>query len=210
MSELTFYTNPQSRGLIVHWMMEELGEPYETVWIEYGEQMKGAEYLAVNPMGKVPALVHRGTSITECSAIITYLAASFPEKSLMPAAGTAELANFYRWSYFSAGPLELLMTVKSMNWEVPTERERSVGFGKEGDVIEALEYALSKGPFICGDRFTAADVSVGSSIHWAMMFEAIEKRPILQEYVSGLLERPAYIRSQEINEERRQAMDSSA
>ena len=209
MSELTFYTNPQSRGLIVHWMMEELGESYETVWIDYAE-MKSAEYLAVNPMGKVPAIVHRGNTITECSAIITYLAASYPEKSLMPAAGTAELANFYRWSYFSAGPLEQLMTVKSMNWEVPPERERSIGFGKEADVITALEYALSNGPYVCGDQFTAADVSVGSAIHWAMMFEAIEKRPILQEYVNGLLARPAYLRSQEINEAQRQAMDTSA
>ncbi len=165
MSDMQFYTNPQSRGGIVHWMLEELGEPYDTHWINYGEQMKGPEYLAVNPMGKVPALVHRGNTITECPAIISYLAASYPEKSLIPGSGTEQLANYYRWLHFASGPLELLMTVKGFEWQVPPERQATIGYGKEEDVHSALELALSNSTYICGDEFMAADVYVGSALH---------------------------------------------
>ncbi len=209
MSDIQFYTNPQSRGGIVHWMLEELGEPYETNWMDYGEKMKSPEYLAINPMGKVPTVVHKGTVVTECAAIISYLAASYPEKSLMPAPGSEQLANFYRWLHFASGPLELLMTVKGFEWQVPPEREMSIGYGKAEDVIAALEIALSKSEYICGDEFMAADVQVGSTLHWAMMFGALEKRPRFEEYVANLMQRPAAIRSQQLNEERSKQQEAA-
>ena len=138
MSEIVFYTNPQSRGRIVHWLLEELAEPYDTQWIDYGEQMKGAEYLAVNLMGKVPAIKHLGAVVTETSAICTYLAASYPEKNLIPAVGDPALADFYRWMFFAAGPVEMATTAKSMAWEVEEGKQRSVGFGSHEDAMDAL------------------------------------------------------------------------
>lgn len=209
MVELHFYTNPQSRGGISHWMLEELGEPYETHWVGYGEQMKSPDYLAVNPMGKVPALVHRGTTVTEGAAIISYLAASYPEKNLIPAPGSEALADYYRWLHFASGPMEVLMTVKGFEWVVPPEREMTIGYGNVDQVHAALELALSKGPFICGNDFTAADVYIGSTMHWAMMFGAIEKRERFEEYTSNLMQRPAAIRAQEINEEQRKLQEAS-
>ena len=133
MSELVLYTNPQSRGQIAHWMLEELGEPYETRWIEYGEQMKGADYLTINPMGKVPSITHRGKVVTECPAICAYLAAAYPDKKLMPAADDPRLADFYRWLFFAAGPLEQAISYKSQNVETSEDSSRSLGFGTYQD-----------------------------------------------------------------------------
>lgn len=202
MSELTFYTHPQSRGRIAHWMMEELGEPYETVWLDFGTSMKAPEYLAVNPMGKVPALKHDGVMITEAAAICTYLADRFSDKQLIPSAGSPLRAAFYRCMFFAAGPLEQMVTAKALGWTVPPDRARMVGFGCEADVLHALELALSPGPYICGEQFTAADVYVGSQIGWGLMFGTLEKRPIFEAYVARLNARPAALRANQINEMR--------
>ncbi len=202
MPEIAFYTNPQSRGQIVHWMLEELAEPYETNWIEYGEQMKSAEYLAVNPMGKVPAVVHKGKVITECAAICAYLAASYPEKGLIPPVGDPRLADFYRWLFFAAGPVEQATTVKSMQWEASDEQSRMLGFGSIVSTFDALELALEPGPYVCGEQFTAVDVYVGSALNWGMMFGTIDKRDAFETYVARLVERPALKNMQAINHER--------
>ncbi|MEX2131039.1 MAG: glutathione S-transferase family protein [Pseudohongiellaceae bacterium] len=200
MRALTFYTNPQSRGRIVHWMLEELSEPYDTVWIEYGSGSKSAEYLAINPMGKIPSLKHNGVVVTETPAICTYLAVAYPEKNLIPAAHDPRLANFFRWMFFAAGPVEASVTAKAMDWKVPEGRERTVGFGSHEEVLAALEIAVKPGPFICGHAFTAVDVYLGSHLIWGMQFGGIEKRSSYQDYVARLTTRPAYRRALEINE----------
>jgi len=205
MSELIFYTNPQSRGRIVHWMLEELGEPYQTEWIEYGEQMKSAEYRKINPMGKVPAIRHNGAIVTECAAICTYLALQFPEKQLIPAREDPRQADFTRWMFFTAAPLEMVTTGRSMGWEVPEDRQRMVGFGNYNDVFNALELALMKGPHVCGEQFTAVDVYLGSALMWGMQFGTIDKRPIFEEYVARLTSRPAAQNANRINDERANA-----
>ena len=205
MSEIVIYTNPQSRGRIVHWMLEELGEPYITEWIDYGEQMKGSDYVAVNPMGKVPAITLNGAVVTETAAICTFLAVSFPDRGLVPGADASTLADFYRWMFFAAGPMEAATTARSMAWEVPEERQRMVGFGSYQDTMDTLELALGKGPFICGDQFTAVDVYLGSGLNWGMLFGTIEKRPKFEEYVQRLVARPAALRADQINEQRSQA-----
>ncbi len=202
MSDIVFYTNPQSRGRIVHWFLEELGEPYDTQWIEYGEQIKGADYLAVNPMGKVPALSHKGKVITESPAICSYLAASYADKGLIPAVGDPALADFYRWMFFVAGPAELATTCKSIGWEVPEGRKVMVGFGSYEATMNALENALSNGPFVCGENFTAADVYLGSCLDWGLLFGTIEKRPLFEDYVGRNRQRPAYQRANQINEDK--------
>lgn len=201
MSELVFYTNPQSRGRIAHWMLEEVGVPYETVWLDYGHKMKEAEYLAVNPMGKVPALKHGDVVVTEAAAICAYLADRFPEKSLAPPAGHSSRAAYYRWLFFVAGPLEMAVTAQALGWQVPEGRSATVGFGSYNDTINTLEKALIPGPYICGEQFTAADVYVGSSLGWGMMFDTIEKRPVFEAYVGRVYARPAAQRANRINED---------
>ncbi len=200
-AKIDFYTNAMSRGRIAHWMMEELGEPYETHWVDYGEEMKSPGYLAINPMGKVPALVHDGAVVTECAAILTYLAAVYPEKGLIPEV-PADLATFYRWMFFAAGPLEQATTTNSMGWEVTAERKPMLGFGDLADTLNAAEIALGNEPWICGEQFTAADVYLGSHIGWGMQFGSMEKRPIFEQYASRCLAREASRRATEINEKR--------
>lgn len=205
MADLCLYTNPQSRGRIAHWMMEELGLPYDTVWLEYGTSMKAADYLAINPMGKVPALRHGQAVVTEAAAICAYVADAFPEQGLAPAHGSPERAAYYRWLFFAAGPLEQATTARALGWQVPEGRERMAGFGSYAQTLDALEQALGHGPFVCGDRFTAADVYVGSAVGWGLMFGTIEKRPVFEAYAARVQSRPAFARTQQLNEARLKA-----
>lgn len=201
MNDLVFYTNPQSRGRVAHWMLEEIGLPYETVWLEFGPAMKSAEYLAINPMGKVPALKHGGVVVTEVAAICAYLADRFPEKKLIPPSGHPDRAAYFRWLFFAAGPVELAVTAKSLGWQVPEGKSGFVGFGSYGATLNALEQALTPGPYVCGEQFTAADVYVGSQLGWGMMFGTIEKRPLFEAYVGRLYARPAALQANRINED---------
>lgn len=201
MSELVFYTNPQSRGRIAHWMLEETGERYRTVWLDYGGSMKAPEYLAVNPMGKVPALRDGDTVVTESAAICAYLADRFPQRHLAPPPGDAARAAYFRWMFFVAGPLEMATTSRALGWQVPEGRDRMVGFGSYGAALDALQTALRPGPYVCGERFTAADVVLGSALGWGMMFGTIDKRPGFEDYVARLQQRQAYRRANTLNEE---------
>lgn len=194
---ITFYTNPMSRGQIARWMLEESGAPYEQVLLEYGTTMKSPEYLAVNPMGKVPAIVHRGRVVTEGAAICCYLADTFPGAGL--AAKDEERADYYRWIFFAAGPVEAAVTNRAMQWEAPPERAMMMGYGCFDDAIAGLEYAVADKQWVCGDRFTAADVYVGAQIDWGLAFGTIPTRPSFEAYAERLRERPAYKRAKEID-----------
>lgn len=194
---LTFYTNPQSRGGIVRWMLEELGAPYETVLLEYGTTMKGADYLAINPMGKVPALKHGDAVVTECGAICAYLAAAFPEAGL-ETQGFAR-ADYYRWMFFAAGPIEAAFSNKAMGWEAPPKRQMMLGYGNFDTAINTIEGAVTGKAFIAGGAFSAADVYVGSMIDFMLNFKMLEPRPAFDAYLAPLRARPAYKRAKEID-----------
>jgi len=200
MTDLVFYTNPMSRGRIVRWMLEEVGEPYETVLLDYGTTMKGADYLAVNPMGKVPAIKHGDAVVTEAAAICAYLADAFPESNLAPPPASKARAPYYRWLFFAAGPVEAAVTAKSLGMLPPPDKAAMVGYGSYEAVIDALETALSPGPYICGEQFTAADLYVGGQIGWGLMFGTIEKRPAFEAYVGRLQSRPAALRANELDD----------
>jgi glutathione S-transferase len=191
MEPLTFYTNPQSRGRIAHWMLEEVGQPYETVWLDYGTTMKAQPYLSVNPMGKVPALTHGNRVVTENAAIITWLADAFPQAGLMP----PDRGRFYRWMFFGAGPVEAAVTNKALGVQVPAERRAMVGYGSLEQVTDALDQALTEAPYLCGDAFSAADVFVGSQIGYGMQFKTIEARPAFVDYWARISARPALARA---------------
>jgi len=198
--ELTFYTNPMSRGRVVRWMLEEVGQPYRTELLDYGTTMKAPAYLAINPMGKVPAIRHGDIVVTEGAAICAYLADAFPEARLAPLPGDRLRGPYYRWLFFAAGPLEAAVSNKAMGFVVPEERERMIGYGRLEQVIDALEAAVSRGEYLVGDSFTAADVYVGSHIDFGMQFGTIEKRPAFERYRQRLSARPAALRAKEIDD----------
>lgn len=199
-AEIVFYTNPMSRGRITRWMLEELGQPYRTEVLDYGSTMKAPEYLAINPMGKVPAIRHGDAVVTEGAAICAYLADAFPQAGLAPEPGTPEAAAYYRWLFFAAGPVEAAVTNRSMGVEVPPEKKGMVGYGSFDDVMDALEHAVGGSDYIAGNRFTAADVYFGSQIGWGLQFGSIEKRPAFERYWARLADRPAAVRAREMDD----------
>jgi glutathione S-transferase len=198
--ELVFYTHPQSRGRMSRWMLEEVGQPYRTVLVDYGTTMKGPAYRAINPMGKVPALQHGETIVTEGAAICAYLADAFPAARLAPPSGDHLRGPYYRWLFFAAGPVEAAASNKALGFVVPAGRERMMGYGSYDDVMNTLESAVSTGDYLVGGRFSAADVYVGSHIGFGLMFGTIEKRPAFERYWSRLSARPAALRAKEIDD----------
>jgi glutathione S-transferase len=197
MADLIFYHNPQSRGRIIRWMLEEIGQPYETEVVPY-EQMKSERYLAIHPLGKVPAIKHNGHVLTECAAICTYLADVFPEAMLGPSAD--EKADYYRWLFYAAGPLEAAISNQTMGWQVPPERERMFGYGNFDRAVAAVDELFSLRDYVCGDRFTAADVYVGSQLMFPMQFGMLPERESFVRYRDRLQQRKAYKRANEIDE----------
>ena len=197
MADLIFYHNPQSRGRIVRWMLEEIGQPYETDVVPY-DQLKSERYLAVNPMGKVPAIKHRGHVVTECAAICAYLADAFPDAGLGPR--DDEKADYYRWFFYAAGPAEAGITNRAQGWEVPPEKERMFGYGNSDKVIAVLDELFSLRDYVCGDRFTAADVYVGSQIMFPLQFGMLPERDSFTRYRDRLQARDAYKRATGIDE----------
>jgi glutathione S-transferase len=194
---VTFYTNPQSRGGIARWMLEEVGAPYETVLLDYGTTMKGADYLTINPMGKVPAIKHGDKVVTEASAICAYLADAFPEAGLAPTSN--DRADYYRWLFFAAGPIEAAFSSKAMGWEAPAERQGMLGFGNFETAVGVLEGAVTGKAFVAGEQFSAADVYVGSMIDFMLMFGQLQPNAAFDAYLGPLQERPAYKRAKEID-----------
>ncbi|HYI42168.1 MAG TPA: glutathione S-transferase family protein [Sphingomicrobium sp.] len=194
---LTFYTNPMSRGQTVRWMLEEVGAPYETEILDYGTTMKAPPYLSINPMGKVPSIVHDGKVVTEVAAICCYLADAFPEAGLAP--DPKDRADYYRWMFFTSGPVEAAFTAKAMGWEVPADKQAMAGFGKYDTAMNTLEQAVSRGGFLAGDRFTAADLFVGAMVNFMLTFKLLEPRPAFTDFAARMTDRDAYRRAQEID-----------
>lgn len=194
---LIFYTNPMSRGQIARWMLEEVGAPYETHLLDYASSMKAPDYLAINPMGKVPAIVHGGKVVTECAAICAYLADAFPAAGLAPAPD--ERADYHRWMFFGAGPVEAAVTNRAAGFETSPEHERMFGYGSFDRTIGVLTMAVTGRDFVCGSRFTAADVYLGSQVIWGLQFGTIPANPAFEGYAARLSERPAYRRAKDID-----------
>ena len=189
--QVVFYTNPMSRGRIVHWMLDEIGAPYETriLSLEKGEH-KTPAYLAINPMGKVPAIVHRGVVVTEAAAICMYLADEFPAAGLAPKIGDPQRGTYLRWFLFGAGCIEPAI-LDRMLARPPVERKSAIGYGSYEDAMKTLETAVTPGPWILGERFSAVDVYVGSQVNFGIMTKALEPTPVLQKYADRCSSRPA-------------------
>ncbi|MDO9477388.1 MAG: glutathione S-transferase family protein [Pseudohongiella sp.] len=200
MAKLTFYTNPYSRGRIVRWMLEETGAAYDLEIMTFGGNIKSPAYLAINPMGKVPAIKHGDTVVTEVVAICAYLADQFPENKLAPALDSVLRGTYYRWLFFAAGPLEMAMTAEAYNWDINEKNVQSVGCGYISDTVNTLEMALKNGPYVCGEQFTAADLVLSSYIGWEISQKNLEARPVFVDYVSRCEARPAAIRAGQLDD----------
>src|SRR5262245_19525601 len=184
--KVTLYSNPMSRGRTVHWLLDELGAPYEVKLVDLakGEQ-KAPQYLAITPMGKVPAIVHRGVVVTEAAAICVYLADAFPQAGLAPNLDDPKRGTYLRWFFFGVGCFEPAVMDKMLN-RPPVERPGAIGYGTYETMLAVLETALTPGAWILGDRFSAVDVFVGSQLHYAVMTKAIEPTPVMQKYVDRI------------------------
>lgn len=186
---LTFYTHPISRARVTRWMLEETGLPYEEVVLDIGTTMKSPQYLAVNPMGKVPAIRHGDTVVTESAAVCAYLAELAPQKRLAPLAGSPARGDYYRWLFFLAGPVESLMTARMAGG--PLALARSAGYGEPEVLLDTLEKAVAGKTYLAGDHFTAADLYVSACLGYYLMTGALEKRPAFEAYVGQHVQRPA-------------------
>lgn len=197
---LVLYTNPASRGRIARWMLEEVGQPYRAELIDYGPGTKSPDFLAINPMDKLPVLQHGAMVVTEAAAICAYLADAFPDAGLAPPHHDRRRGAYYRWLFFAAGPVESAVTNKALGVTVPESRQRMVGYGTFATTMDVLEQAVSAGDYLIGDHFTAADVYVGSQIGFGLQFNSIDRRPAFERYWDRLSQRAAYRRATEIDD----------
>lgn len=198
MKEITLYSHERTRGDVVHWMLEELGVPYQLEKVEFGRYIKSPQYLSINPMGKVPALKHGDIIITETPAILTYLADTYADKKLIPASGSDQRAAFYRWMFFAAGPLEHATSSTFLGWEAPKRTPIGIpakaflGYGSLEIVLNALEKHLSENAYVCGNQFTAVDIYVSSQLTFGTQFtKAYQTRPVFDDYMQRTQGRPA-------------------
>ncbi len=196
MTQLTLYHASPSRSSIAMWMLEEIGEPYDVKMLDLskGDQQK-PDYLAINPMGKVPALTHGDTVVSESAAICTYLADAFPRAGLTVPVGDPRRGVYLKWLFFAPGVLEPAVTDRAFpRKEEP--RRGAIGYGDFDTVMNVLSRAVTPGPYLMGEQFTAADVVIGANIRWGMLFKMIPERKELADYVARLSARPALARSQ--------------
>jgi glutathione S-transferase len=192
--EIDFYLAPQTRAVTVHWMLEEVGAPYRmhVLDLEAGEH-KQPDFLALNPMGKVPAIVHQGTVVTEVAAICLYLADAFPAADLAPPIGDPRRGTYLRWLMFVPGCVEPAMVDRGL--ERPPGPPRSLGYGDFDTTMQVMAGALTPGPYLLGEQFTAADVVMGAAVRWGMFIKLLPERPEFLAYAGRLNERPALQRS---------------
>ena len=194
---MKLYWAPRSRSFTALWLMEETGQPYQRVLtdITTGAQ-KAPEYLAINPMGKVPALADGDATLAEAAAICAYVAERYPEAKLAPPLGDIRRAKYLYWLFFSPGCIEPAMV------QIATKMEMNpvaAGWGDSQRVIDVLDNALQKGPWILGGNFSAADIAIGSGLNFAVrLFKMIPSRPSFDGYIARCMARPAFQRAEKI------------
>ena len=198
---ITFYHNPMSRGRMVHWMLEEVGAPYEVKLVDFSKgEHKAPAFTALNPMGKLPTIVHKGVVITEVGAIITYLADAFPAAGLSPAVNDPKRGVFLRWMFFGSGCVDPALIDKMFSRPAP-ERPGAIGYGSFDDTINAITGAIEPGPYLLGDTFSAADLYISAQLGWGAFMKTFQPSPTVGAYVERCRNRPAMQRMMAQGEE---------
>lgn len=197
---LTLHTNPMSRGRIARWALEEIGQPYEVQVVAYGPGMQAPEFRALNPMGKVPVLVHDGVVVTECAAICAYLGDAFPQAGLAPPPGDPARGDWLRWLFFAAGPVEAAVTNRALGFDPPAEKSGFVGYGSYDRVFDVLEQWMSSRDHVAGGRFTTADIYLGSQIGYGLLYGTVPDRPAFRAWWDRISSRPACLRAQALDD----------
>ena len=191
MADYTFFHNPMSRAAIARWALEEAGVDYETVLVDWQDKPK--ELLDANPMGKLPTIIHHHNGhdhvVTEAAAVCHYVAEQHAPQLL---AKSEEMADYFRWLFFAAGPVEQAVTARSMGWDVPEDKQGMAGFGSYDRAVDALDSWLQSHDYVCGDRFTMADVYVGSQVDWGLTFKSLPERDSFKAYQARIQQRSAY------------------
>ena len=201
MAKLTLYHAAPSRSSIARWMLEEVGEPYDlhVLKLMQGEQRR-PDYLAINPMGKVPALKHGDAVITEAAAICTYLADEFPQARINIPIGDPRRGIYLKWLFFGPSCIEPAITDRAYP-RAEQPRRGTLGYGDFDTVMDVVAKAVAKGPYLMGGQFTAADVVIGSGLRWGMTFDLLPKRAEFVEYVQRLEKRPALQRATALDQQ---------
>jgi glutathione S-transferase len=199
MAQFTFYTVAMSRGQISRWALHEVAADYQHEMMDW--KTRPASFKAINPMNKVPALIHHTPGgdhiITECAAINHYLAETHLDKGLLPEPN--EKAAYFRWLFFAAGPLEQAVMAKMLGWQVPEGKGSTAGFGSLELALSVMDDWLKSNDFIAGNRFTMADTYVGSQFVWGLRFGSIPETPAFKAYVNRITARPAYTEANAID-----------
>jgi glutathione S-transferase len=196
MPKLVLYHAAPSRSSIVHWMLEELGQPYELQMVSFKKgENRQPQFLAINPMGKLPALKHGDTVITEAAAICTYLADEFPAAKLNVPVGDPKRGLYLKWLFFGPSCVEPAITERAFPRKEPPARA-ALGFGDFDSVVDVLaKAAAGADPYLLGKQFTAADVIIGSGLRWGTMFKLLPDRAEFKPYMATLAQRPALQRA---------------
>jgi len=187
---LKLYSNAQSRGLVIEWLLIELGAEFEKIELAYHTEMKSEFYLKINPFGKVPTLVDGDVVIYEMPAICAYLADKFFDQGLAPALDDPKRGLYFRWLFFAAGPWDAATTDRALKVEITDEQKMHIGYGNFQDTYTALIQGLEQAqPYLCGEQFTVADVFVGSMLFWQLKMAEIESHPAIEKYLNSIKSR---------------------
>jgi glutathione S-transferase len=193
MADITLYTHPMSSGRIIRWLLEEIGVAYDVEVIDVAQDFRPPAFLAINPMGKVPVLRHGEAIVSETGAICAYLADAFPAADLAPPPQSSARGDYLRWLFFAAGPLDTATALQSMGFAPPPYGDNRAPWGSLDRVVETLDSTLAARDYLAGDRFSAADVFLGSLLDWAVRFGTIEERPAFAAYLARINRRPAQL-----------------
>ncbi|KEC85511.1 MULTISPECIES: glutathione S-transferase family protein [Acinetobacter] len=187
---LKLYSNAQSRGLVIEWLLIELGAEFEKIELAYHTEIKSESYLKINPFGKVPTLVDGDVVIYEMPAICAYLADKFFDQGLAPALDDPKRGLYFRWLFFAAGPWDAATTDRALKVEITDEQKMHIGYGNFQDTYTALIQGLEQAqPYLCGEQFTVADVFVGSMLFWQLKMAEIESHPAIEKYLNSIKSR---------------------
>lgn len=194
---IKLFHHPYSRAASALWMLEETGVPYELAFVDImkGAQ-KAADFVALNPMGKLPTLLDGDTVVTEVAAIGLYLADRYAYGKLCPTVDDPARAAYFRWSLFAPSVIEPGSMARMGKWEF---KPGAAGWGDYDAMLSTMESALAKGPFLLGERFTMVDAIFGATLRYMLRFKMVEPRPVFEAYAARLAERPALVRAEALN-----------